>query len=109
VSVSLFLLALRLCGEEELMNHIVRRAGWTSLALCFAMPVAADACHPHIEKSQVVSLDVAAIERNADSGTPIELKFGATQWSIVLQPAPVWGKEGLSVLEVRDRMTFEGL
>jgi hypothetical protein len=82
------------------INYIRRRAVWTLLALCLAFSVAADSYHPHILKSQVVTLDAAAIERYAQSGTPFDLVFGETRLSVALWPAPVAGKEGLRVLEV---------
>ncbi len=82
------------------MIDIIRRTVWTFLAFCVATSLAADSYHPHIRKSQVVSLDVAAIERNAQSGTPFELVLGEVQLNVALSPAPIWPKEGLPVLEV---------
>jgi hypothetical protein len=82
------------------VNSLFRRAAWAFLAICLAGSAAADAYHPHILKSQVVTLDTAAIERNAQSGTPFELVLGGTRFTLVLSPAPLFPKGGLPVYEV---------
>jgi hypothetical protein len=89
---------------EEVMIAISlsRRVVWTLFAIVLASSAAADSYHPHIVKSQVVSLDVAAIERYAQSGTPFELNLGETSLKIALSPEPVWPKEGLTVIEVAE-------
>jgi hypothetical protein len=79
---------------------IRRPAVWMLLAFCFASFVFADSRDPVVLKSQVVSLDVAAIERDANARTPFELTFGETHLKVVLAPAPLWPKEGLEVLEI---------
>jgi len=79
---------------------LIRRTALTLSLFCFAVSMAADSYHPNILKSQVVSLDVAAIERDANNGTPFELTLGGNKLTVVLLPAPVWPEEGLTVLEV---------
>ena len=83
-----------------MINIVFRRAVWTLLVFCLSLSAIADSYHPHIVKSQVVTLDTAAIERNANSSTPFELAFGEITLTVVLSPAPVWPKDGLPVLEV---------
>jgi hypothetical protein len=77
-----------------------RPAVWPLLAFCFASAVFADSRDPVVLKSQVVSLDVPAIERDANAGTPFALTFGGTRLNVALSPAPLWPKEGLQVLEI---------
>ncbi|HEX7828155.1 MAG TPA: M12 family metallo-peptidase [Thermoanaerobaculia bacterium] len=79
---------------------MIRRALLAVLSLCLATMAAADSHHPHIMKSEVVSLDAGTIERNANSGTPFELVLGGLPLTLVVSPAPVWPAEGLIVLEV---------
>ena len=79
---------------------MIHRALLTVLFLCLAASAVADSHHPHIVKSEVVSLDVEAIERHAKSGTPFELVLGGAPLSLIVSPAPVWPEEGLTVLEV---------
>jgi len=79
----------------------IRRSALTVLWICLAASVAADSNHPDLETSQVLSLDVAAIERDAQSGNPFELVLGDTRLTVVLTPAPIWPEEGLTILEVR--------
>lgn len=81
------------------MKRLIRRAATLLLLFCLASPVMADSPHPHIAKSQVIKLDVAAIERNAKSKTPIELVFGDTRLTVTLAPSGLWPKEGLTILE----------
>jgi hypothetical protein len=78
---------------------MIRRAALFLLAVCLASSVAANT-YPGIEKSQVVKLDVRTIENNANSSTPFALDLGETQVKVVLSPAPVWPKEGVTVIEV---------
>jgi len=86
----------------------VRRFLWSLFVLCLAWQGTADSYHPNIVKSQVVSLDVAAIERSAQSGAPISLALGEAQFSVVLTPAPVFPAEGVTVVEVfKDDSTKE--
>lgn len=73
------------------------------LTVFLAITAAADSYHPHILKSQVVSLDVAAIERHAQSGTPFELGLGETSLNVVLTPAKLWPEEGLTIVEVDEK------
>jgi hypothetical protein len=84
------------------MNLFSRRAAGTFLAICIAASVAADSYHPHIAKSRVVSLDVRTIESHANSGKPFELNLGETRLEVVLSPAPVSPKEGLTVIEIAE-------
>ncbi|MFL6248407.1 MAG: M12 family metallo-peptidase [Thermoanaerobaculia bacterium] len=91
------------------MVHIVlvRRAVW-ALLFCITSTLLADSYHPHILKSQVVTLDAKAIEGSANSGTPFELALGDTHLKVVLWPTPVWPKEGLPVVEIeRDTVVAE--
>ncbi|MEO8383348.1 MAG: M12 family metallo-peptidase [Acidobacteriota bacterium] len=79
---------------------LFRRAAWTFLVICLAGSVAADSYHPDILKSQVVTLDAGAIERNAQSSTPFDLVLGDVHFTLVLAPAPLFPKGGLPVFEV---------
>src|SRR5688572_13605688 len=93
--------------QEGVMVHIVliRRAVW-SLLFCITSTLAADSYHPHIMKSEVVSLDAKAIEGNANSGMPFELVLGGNALNVILSPEPVWSEDGLTVLDVdRDSVT----
>ena len=83
-----------------MIGKLSHRITWTLVVCCLAASVAADPYHPHIKTAQVVSLDVAAIERDANSGAPFELAFGDTRLTVALLPAPVWPEEGLTVLDV---------
>lgn len=85
------------------MVHIIliRRAACMLVMVCLAASVLADSNHPDLEKSQVISLDVAAIERDAQSGNPFELVLGDMRLNVVLTPAPIWPEEGLTIVEVR--------
>lgn len=84
-----------------MIDNILRRTAWTLLTLLLAASVAADSHHPRLSESLVISLDVSAIERDAKSSTPFELAFGETRLNVVLAPAPVWPKEGLTVYETQ--------
>jgi len=84
-----------------MIDNILRRTAWTLLTLVLAASVVADSHHPRLSESLVISLDVSAIERNARSSTPFELVFGDTRLNVVLSPAPLWPKEGLTVYEVQ--------
>jgi hypothetical protein len=86
---------------EIMIDNILRRTACTLLTLLLAASVAADSHHPKLSESLVISLDVSAIERNARSSTPFELAFGDTRLNVVLSPAPLWPKEGLTVTEVQ--------
>jgi len=79
---------------------LFRRAAWALLAIGLAGSAAADSYHPHILKSQVVTLDANAIERHAQSGTPFDLVLGDVHFPLVLSPAPLFPKGGLPILEV---------
>jgi hypothetical protein len=79
---------------------LFRRAAWTFLAICLAGSAAADSHHPDILKSQVITLDANAIERNAQSSTPFDLVLGDTHFTLVLSPAPLFPKGGLTIWEV---------
>ena len=83
-----------------MIDKLIRRVVWTLLVICLASSAAADSHHPNIETSRVVTLDVAAIERHAQSGTPFELAFGETRLNVVLTPAPVFPEEGLTIVEI---------
>lgn len=85
---------------------LIRRAVWT-LLFCITSTLVADSYHPHIVKSEVVSLDVKTIEGHANSGKPFELVLGGNALKVVLSPAPVWPKEGLRVLDVAGRSIKE--
>jgi hypothetical protein len=83
------------------MNQIPRcRFIWSLLMFSLAAAMLADPVPPDIQKWQVITLDVATIERNANASTPFVLDLGAAQLKVVLLPAPVWPKEGLIVTEV---------
>ncbi len=82
-----------------IVNSLFRRTAWAFLAICLAGSAAADSYHPDILKSQVVTLDAGAIERNAKSGTPFDLVLGDVHFTLVLSPAPLFPKEGLPVFE----------
>jgi len=71
------------------------------VVLSLAAPALADSIHPDLKRSQVITLDVAAIERNAQSGNPFELALGDKRLNVVLTPASVWPKEGLTILEIQ--------
>lgn len=83
------------------MINIIRRVVLAVLVLSLAASVAADSHHPSLSESLVISLDVSAIERNATSSTPFELVLGDTRFNLVLAPAPLSPKEGLTVMEVQ--------
>lgn len=70
------------------------------LVLFLAAAAAADSHHPNLVKSELVTLDVAAIERFANDGTPFELPLGEVKLTVALAPSPVWPEEGLTVLDV---------
>jgi hypothetical protein len=91
-----------------MIDKLIRRAVWTLLVICLASSAGANSYPPNIEASQVVTLDVAAIERSAQSGTPFELVFGDTRLNVVLTPAPVFPEEGLTIVEIlKDGSTRE--
>lgn len=75
---------------------------WMLFSVLVAGTLAGDQYHPHIVKSQVVFLDVKSIEANAQRGATSVLPLGESEVKIALAPAPVWPKEGLSVLEFGD-------
>jgi hypothetical protein len=52
---------------DKLIRGVVR----TLLVICLASSAAANSQHPNVVTMQVVTLDVAAIERSAQSGTLI--------------------------------------
>ena len=85
-----------------MVNRVMIRAALVVLSVCLASSAAADAYHPDIVKSQVVKLDAKSIEANANSGKPIDFVFDDTKLTVVLSPAPVWPKEGLTVIEVAE-------
>jgi len=85
-----------------MVRIVIRLVALVLLSVCLASSVAADDYHPDIVKSQVVRLDVKSIEANANSGKPIDLVLGDTKLTVVLAPAPVWPKEGLTVIEVAE-------
>ena len=70
------------------------------LVLFLAAAAAADSHHPNLVKSELVTLDVAAIERFANDGTPFDLALGEVKLTVALEPSPVWPEEGLTVLDV---------
>jgi hypothetical protein len=91
-----------------MIDQLIRRVVWTLLVICLASSAAANSYPPNIVASQVVTLDVAAIERSAQSGTPFELVFGDTRLNVVLTPAPVFPEEGLTIVEIlKDGSTRE--
>jgi hypothetical protein len=91
-----------------MIDKLTRRVVWTLLVICLASSAAATSYHPNIVTSQVVTLDVAAIERSAQNGTPFELVFGDTRLTVVLTPAPVFPEEGLTIVEIlKDGSTKE--
>jgi hypothetical protein len=74
---------------------LIRRAVLTVLLLSLAAAVAADPT----PKGQVVTLDAAAIERWANSGTPFPLTLGKTTMNVVLAHAPVFPEEGVTFVQ----------
>ena len=83
------------------MVDIARRLAAAVMVLALAAPVLADSIHPDLKQSKVITLDVAAIERNAQSGEPFELVLGDKALSVVLMPDPIWPEEGLTILELQ--------
>lgn len=83
------------------MIDITRRFALSLAVLILAMPVLADSIHPDLERSQVISLDVASIERNAQNGTPFALPIGEQGLKMALLPDPIWSEDGLTILEVQ--------
>ncbi len=90
-----------------MIRKLSHRMPWMLVVLCLAASVAADPYHPDILKWEVVTLDAAAIERWANSGTPFELTFGKTTMSVVLEPSPVFPDEGVTIVEVAKGGTRE--
>lgn len=91
-----------------MIDQLIRRVVWTLLIVCLASSAAAKSYHPNIVTSQVITLDVAAIERSAQNGMPFELAFGDTRLNIVLTPAPIAPEEGLTIVEIlKDGSTKE--
>ncbi len=82
-----------------MIRKLSHRITWTLVLVCLAASVAADSYHPNIPNAQVVTLDGAAIERWANSGTPFALTFGKTRLNVVLTPAPVFPKEGVTFIQ----------
>ncbi|HJQ37103.1 MAG TPA: hypothetical protein VKB93_08190 [Thermoanaerobaculia bacterium] len=82
-----------------MIGNLSHRITLILVVVCLAASVAADPYHPNIPKSQVVTLDAAAMERWANSGTPFALTFGKTTMDVVLHPAPVFPKEGVTFIQ----------
>ncbi|HYI08032.1 MAG TPA: hypothetical protein VEK57_03075 [Thermoanaerobaculia bacterium] len=91
-----------------MIGKLSHRITWVLVAVSLAASVAADPYHPNILKSRVVTLDAAAIERNANSGTPFDLTFGDTTLMVVLAPAPLFPKEGVTFVEIAKGRQCDG-
>lgn len=91
-----------------MIDNLTRRVVRTLFVLCLASSAAAKSYPPNIVNSQVITLDVAAIERSAQNGIPFELAFGDTRLNVVLRPAPVFPEKGVTVVEtLKDGSTKE--
>lgn len=74
--MALFRRTLRLVRRGGNTIEITRRLAVAVVVLTLATPLSAQSIHPDLKGSQIVSLDVASIERNAQNGTPFELPVG---------------------------------
>lgn len=83
-----------------MIRKLSHRIPWVLVVLCLSASLAADSYHPDITQSQVVTLDARTIEEYANSSKPFDLILGETQVTVVLAPAPLWPKEGMTIFEV---------
>jgi len=83
------------------MLKITRRLAVALVVFTLAATVLADSIHPDLKQSKVITLDVASIERKAQSGEPFELALGEKPVSVSLVPDPIWPEQGLTILEIQ--------
>lgn len=101
------------------MSNFIR-AAVVFAVVCCASSLAADSYHPNLTSSKVVTLDASAIAAYAERGTPFDLDLGYATFNVALTPAPVWPKEGLTIIQtakdgsltehhlVQDNITYAG-